>query len=473
MFVAGLFMSIMDSTIVNTALPAIAASLRTSTTWMEWVVVGYLLSLAVWIPASGWIGDRWGTKPAFLMAIGIFTGASVLCGLAGSAGELILFRVVQGIGGGMLAPIGTSMLFRAFPPERRAQAAAILIVPTAVAPALGPVLGGALVEAASWRWIFFVNVPIGIATFVFGARLLADHREPDAGSFDLPGFALAGLGLSLLLFALTQTPTLGLRSPWVIATAAGGAVAIVALVGVELRHAQPILRLRLLEGRLFGRANLSSFFGLGSYMGLLFVMPLFLQVGRGASPLESGLTTFPEAVGVIVSSRLVARLYGRIGPRRLIAGGMVGTAAVMLVCAQFDLATNDWLIRTAMFIAGCMMAFVFLPLNAATFAGIASADTGRASAIFNAQRRVASATGVAILASILTASDSGLAGLAPTPGTPSHVAPFHLVFLVDGVLALVGAAVALSIHDSDAAETMVVRPKADGAAAGSADGGIA
>src|SRR4051794_5799061 len=161
-FVLGLFMDILDTTIVNVALPDLAKEFNASTGTIEWVVTGYLLSLALWIPASGWIGDRFGTKKTFVFALSTFTVASALCGLSWSLGSLIAFRVLQGVGGGMLTPVGTAMLFRAYPPIERPRASAMLTSVTVLAPAIGPVLGGVLVEYASWRWIFFVNVPIGI-----------------------------------------------------------------------------------------------------------------------------------------------------------------------------------------------------------------------------------------------------------------------------------------------------------------------
>jgi EmrB/QacA subfamily drug resistance transporter len=190
-FVTGMFMDIMDVTIVNVAIPALAKDFNAAESSIEWVVLGYVLSLAVWIPASGWVGDRVGTKKTFLFALFAFTAASALCGQAHTIGELIAFRVLQGVGGGMLTPVGTAMLFRAFPPDERAKASTVLMLPAILAPALGPVVGGWLVTDVSWRWIFYVNLPIGIFGFVFGLLFLKENREPTAGGFDLAGFLLS------------------------------------------------------------------------------------------------------------------------------------------------------------------------------------------------------------------------------------------------------------------------------------------
>src|SRR5689334_19203401 len=231
-FVCGLFMDIMDTTIVNVALPTLQREFNTNTAGIEWVVLGYLLSLAVWIPASGWIGDKIGTKKVFLFAIAMFSGASILCGQAHNLPELVFFRVLQGVGGGMLAPVGTAMLFRAFPPIERAKASTVLIVPTVIAPAIAPIIGGWLVTDVSWRWIFYINVPVGVFAFVFGILFLREHREGAAGRFDLPGFVLSGAGLALVLYALSEGPEKGWRSPIVMSTGIIGVVLFALLVYV-------------------------------------------------------------------------------------------------------------------------------------------------------------------------------------------------------------------------------------------------
>ena len=202
-FVVAMFMSIMDSTIVNVALPALSREFNLKGTAVDAVVVGYLVSLAIVIPASGWLGDRIGTKRVFLSALALFTLASALCGLATSYPMLIGFRLLQGAGGGALTPVGTAILYRTFPPIERVRVSRILNIPTVVAPATGPILGGLLIDKLSWHWIFYVNVPIGIAAFLFGLLFLQEHREGSTKSFDLNGFLLAGIGLALTMFALS------------------------------------------------------------------------------------------------------------------------------------------------------------------------------------------------------------------------------------------------------------------------------
>lgn len=451
-FVASVFMNILDSTIVNVALPTLAREFHVEVSSTDGVVIGYLVSLAVWVPASGWVGDRLGTKRTFLFALVLFTVASALCGLATSLAQLVTFRVVQGIGGGMLTPVGTAMLFRAFPPERRARAAQILMLPTVVAPAIGPVLGGLLVDQLSWRWAFYINLPIGIVAFFFGLGFLREHREPTAGRFDVAGFVLAGAGFALVLYALSVAPTLGWGSSVVQATAVVGLLAIAVLVWVEHHQLAPLLDLRLFANRLFRATNLASLCASAAFVGVLFMVPLFLQDLIGTSALTSGLTTFPEAIGVLVSSQVVGWLYPRVGPRRLMAAGLAGVATAMALFSLVSLDTDLWIMRLLMWCIGVGMANVFLPVQAAAFATISSQQTGRASALFNAQNRLGSALGVAILASVLGAQTHGT----PTDAIGS-LAAFHRAFLVAAGMAILGAVISLTISDGDAANTMHAR----------------
>ena len=455
-FVCGMFLDILDTTIVNVALPDLGRQFHATTASIEWIVLGYLLSLAVFIPASGWIGDRLGTRRVFLFALATFTIASALCGQAQSLGELVAFRVLQGVGGGMLVPIGTAMLFRAFPPIERAKASTVLFVPTVLAPALGPVLGGWLVTDVSWRWIFYVNLPVGVLAFTIGFLFLREEREGIAKRFDLPGFALSGAGLALVLYALTQGPEKGWRSTHVLATGVGGVAMLILLVAVETRATAPLLAFRLFRDRMFRNANLLMLFTYGSFIGVIFLMPLYLQNLRGLTPLWSGLTTFPQALGAIVSSQLVGRLYQRVGPRRLIVFGMLAMAAVTLPLAFVGLDTSLWEIRTIMFARGMCMAFMFVPMQAATYANVAAVDTGRASAIFSTQRQVAAALGVATLGTVLISRIHAANAGVTDPHALAHgaLSGYHAAFLVGTVLVALASLAGLLIHDEDAASTM-------------------
>ncbi len=454
-YVAAMFMSIMDVTIVNVALPAIGHQFHESTAALDSVAVGYLVSLAVFIPAAGWLGDRFGSKRILLLAVGIFTGASVLCGLADSLSQLVLFRVLQGVGGGMMIPVGMAMLFRAFPPAERVRASSILVVPTALAPALGPVLGGLLVTEISWRWVFFVNLPFGIVAILFGLLFLGEHREPHPGTFDLPGFLLSGVGFALVMFGISEGPDRGWGTPMILGAIALGVVLLGAMVWVELRTPKPILKLRLFGNRLFRSTSLVLMVGMAAFLGVLFVAPLFFQIGLGLSALQSGLNTFPEAIGVMVGAQAASRLfYPRFGPRRLVACGLVGVALVMSLMTQVGFDTDLWWMRVLMFTLGLTMSQVFVSSQAAAFATISLPDTGSASSLFNSGRQLGSALGVAVLATVLAAvgTTHQVAGR-----TVPNLAAYHAAFLTAAGIALVAAGVALTIRDADAASTMVRR----------------
>ena len=454
-YVTALFLDILDVTIVNVAIPALGREFATENA--EWIVLGYTLSLAVWIPVSGWLGDRFGTKRVFMFAFAAFIGGSLLCAAAQSIGQLIAFRVVQGIGGGMLTPVGVTMLFRAFPPVERAKASTYIMIPTLLAPALGPILGGLLVTHANWRWIFLINVPIGLVGLWFGMRFLREQKEPTSGRFDLPGFVLSGLALALVVYALSEGPRAGWTSTTVLLTLILGLAAGVALVWVETHVDQPMLALRLLGNRIFRQCNVVSLLSTMSFLGLLFVMPLYLQLLRGQDALSSGLTTFPQALGVLITSQFAGRLYTRIGPRRLMTGGLFAAGLVISLFVGLDEDTNLWLIRGMMFLRGLCMGFAFVPMQAASYATIAPADNGRASAIFSTQRQVAVSLGVAVLASVL-ASYMSLS----RPPAPEDVADalvgYRIAFGLAVVFAFAAAAAAWFVKDSDAAATMGKRP---------------
>jgi EmrB/QacA subfamily drug resistance transporter len=459
-FVVGLFMDIMDTTIVNVALPQLAHDFHTTTASIEWVVLGYLLSLAVWIPASGWVGDRIGTKKTFLFALAMFTTASVLCGLSGSLNQLIAFRILQGVGGGMLTPVGTAMLFRSFPPIERARASTVLMVPAIIAPAVGPIIGGWLVTSVSWHWIFFINVPFGLAGFVFGALFLEEHREPTAGRFDMAGFFLSGAGLALVLFGLSKGPDLGWSSPVVLGTLVTGLAMFVVLVQVETRIDAPMLALRLYRERMFRNANLVLTVTYASFAGVLFLLPVMLQTLLGLTAFESGLTTFPQAVGLMIASQVAGRIYPRIGPRRLCGIGLIAVAIATFAFMFVGFGTDLWWIRGLMFVRGISMAFAFIPMQAATYANIEPADTGRASALFSTQRQVATALGVAILATIwemwTTHSTKGVTD--PAALRDGAMSGFHAGWFAASLMIAVGAVAAFTmIRDADAASTMTAR----------------
>ena len=468
-YVAAMFMTIMDSTIVNVALPTIGRDFGVPSTSVASVSIYFLVSLAVFISASGWLGDRFGGKRVLLTAIVVFTVASALCGMAGSLAELDIFRVLQGAGGGMMAPVGLAMLFRAFPPAERIRASSILTVPTTLAPALGPIVGGLLVTELSWRWVFYVNVPLGILAIAFGAIFLEGGNTLRPGPFDTIGFLLAASGLGLLMYGVSEGPVRHWSSSIVQVTIAAGVILLAALVPIELRKQQPLIDLRLLGNRLFRSSNGVMVLASASFIGTLYVVSLFFQDGRGLSALGSGLSTFPEALGVMAGAQLASRaLYPVLGPRRNITFGLLGVAVSIGLMSLVGAETSLWWMRLLMFCLGVAMGQVFVPAQAAAFATISPEATGRASTLFNVIRQLGSAIGVAAFTTVIVAV--GATTIVAGRVTP-NLAAYHVAFLLAAGLAIVGAAVALTIHDSDAAATMVRRGRRS-AAPGGAGGAV-
>jgi EmrB/QacA subfamily drug resistance transporter len=441
-YVAALFMSTMDMHIVNVALPTLSRDFGAGLTSVQWTVIAYLLALAVVIPASGWLGDRIGTKRAFVIALGTFTLASGLCGLAQSLGELIAARALQGLGGGMLTPMGTAMLYRAFPPERRAEVARTLIVPVLLGPGLAPLLGGVFTQSLSWRWVFLVNLPVGAAMIVFSQLFLADDRPGPGGRLDVRGLVLSGVGLSLLMYAVSEGSALGWGSPAILATGVAGIAMLSLFVRLSLRDPDPLLRLRLLSDRLFRSTSIVICLALASFLGFLYLTPIFIQQGLGDSPLSSGLTTFVEAAGVIFAAQTIGRLYPRVGPRVFAGCAGIGLALVIACFCLIDRDTSLWWVRVAMFVSGAFNGMTIVAVQTAMFTHISRADTAHASAIYNTERQAAIATGVAVLTSIVASGGSTLAA-------------FHTAYVVDAALAGLAAVAAWTfIRTEDARPTM-------------------
>ncbi|MUN53934.1 DHA2 family efflux MFS transporter permease subunit [Kocuria koreensis] len=451
-YVAAMFMSVLDTTIVTVALPAIAHDFEVSVAQVGAVQVAYLVALTVFIPVSGWIGDRIGGKRALLGAIGLFTLGSALCGIATSLPELVVFSAIQGVGGAVMLPVGLAMLFRVYPPSERVQLSATLALVTAIGPALGPVLGGLFTTYGSWRWVFFVNVPIGLLALFWGLVRLKPHTQPSPGRLDMAGFLLAATGFGALMTGVSEGSSVGWDHPLVLALIVAGAILLVLLVIVERRVDRPLIELRLFRNHLFTSAT--CLYGLASvaYIGGLYVVSTFLQEALGASALEAGTTSVASAVGVIIGGQLVSRvLYHRLGPRRLTTTGLILIGAGLALMAIAGTGTSLWWMRGDLLLLGLGVGAVFIPSQAISMATISSTDTGKASPIFNAGKQLGSAVGVALLASVLTLTTAPNVNSGNDGGA---LFPFHLAFLVAAAVALASTPVALRIRDSEASATM-------------------
>ena len=451
-YIVGLFMTIIDGTIVNVALPTLAREFNVSSTDIEWVSVAYLLALAATIPAAGWLGDRFGTKRMFFIALAIFVVASGLCGAAPSLVALIGFRILQGLGAGLITPIGSAMLFRAFPLEQRSTATVGVLSVAVVAPAIGPVLGGILVDNTSWRWIFFVNLPIGVVGLTLAGLWLREERLESGTRLDVRGLVLSAAGVTLLIYTLSTGPENGWLSLATLGTGLIGVIAIAALITIELRIDDPMLQLRLFTNRLFRQVNIAASMVYAGFFGWIFVLPLYMQTLRGFSATESGLVQAPQAAAVfIVSNLLGKRVYRLVGPRRLM---IVGSAATAVFTGGFvfaDLDTPLSLIAAGSFLRGAAVGMVFVSIQTAVYASISNDQTARATSVFNTQRQIAFAGGVALAASVIAAKVSAVGG--DDAPAIDRLPAYQWGFLAMGLVMLPAAIASWFVRDEDAAAT--------------------
>jgi EmrB/QacA subfamily drug resistance transporter len=405
----------------------------------------------------------------------IFIVGSALCGQARSIEELVAFRFLQGVGGGMMTPVSTAILSREFPGEERAKASALISVPVIFAPILGPVLGGYLVEYASWRWIFYINLPVGITGFILGMRVLREHKEPYAqGRFDVLGLLTGGVGVAMILYALSEAAIKPWGSPDVAGWGLGGLILLFIFTLIELRASPPILDLRLFRQGLFALGTLITVWSFASYAGFIFLLTLFLQELQGHSPLEAGLIQAPSAAGTAVALLLAGRYYSRIGPRRMLTGGFFAAAVTLLPFAFVTKFTPPLLIIVPLILRGLTTPFAMTAAQTIVYGPLDNSKQGPASSIYNTMRQVAASFGVALVATVqvnrytthLSNAVSAAHGVRATPVMIEHakVMGYQDAFVLSGVLLLVSAALSLLVNDRKAREAMMRRVRVSGRA---------
>jgi len=397
----GIFMSILDSTIVNIALAKLQTVFGVGLNEIQWVFTGYLLALAVSVPLVGYLADRFGIKRVYLTALVLFTLGSALCGLAWSAESIIFFRILQGLGGGALLPLGTAMIFAAFPPQERGMASAALGIPILLAPALGPTLGGYIVQYGDWRLIFYLNVPVGIAGLFMGLSLLRERRSPNPGSFDLLGFMLSTIGFATLLYGISDASTDGWTSTKVLAFIGIGIVTLIGFALTELRSQSPLLDLRLFRDWNFTGGNMVLWVVTIALFGALFLLPLFLQELRGLAPFETGLWFLPSAMVSAIMLPLSGFLVDRIGAKWVILAGTIMLTVASYGLSHLNLYTTFWALQVMLVARSAALAFTLQPANVVALYNVERNDLPRASSLVNVMRQVMSSLGTALLATFV------------------------------------------------------------------------
>jgi EmrB/QacA subfamily drug resistance transporter len=389
------FMESLDTTILNTAVPAISSALDVPALSMKAVLASYTLSLAVFIPISGWMADRFGTRRVFASAIGLFTLGSFLCGISGDIHQLIAFRVLQGCGGAMMVPVGRLTLVRTFAKSELLRAMSFVSIPALVAPMLGPIAGGLIVGYLHWRFIFFLNIPIGLAGLVLVYLHLPDYRETISHPLDIVGLILFGSGIALLSYVLE---IFGEHSLSALEMSGLSALSLLLLAGYAL-HARtlsfPLLELKLFAIRTFRAAVSGSFFTRLGIGGVPFLLPLLYQVGLGFTAIESGLLIMPQAIAAMCMKMVMPRLLKRVGYRGVLVSNTLILGVLLMVFATIGLGTPVWLILLQAFLYGAFTSLQYTSMNTLVYADITEEDTSNASSIASTVQQMSISFGVA------------------------------------------------------------------------------
>jgi EmrB/QacA subfamily drug resistance transporter len=432
--VLGVIMSILDTTIVNVALDALSRDLHSPLSTIQWVSTGYLLSLAMVIPLAGWLSERFGSKRVWMVSVAVFAAGSALCGIAWSAGSLIFFRVLQGFGGGLILPVGMSVLAQTAGPRHMGRVMSVIGVPMLLGPVLGPVLGGLIVTNAPWQWIFYVNVPIAVLSLILAARLLnSDQGRADPGKLDWLGVALLSPGLAAVVFGLAETETSGgLRSPIVWGPVAAGLVLILAFVRHALRVRRPLIDVRLFRSTGFSAAAASVFLLGAALFGAMLLLPLYYQVDRGESALNAGLLVAPQGIGAALVMPISGRLTDRIGGGRVALFGIaLMTLTMVPLVAVGPTSSYTWL-ALVLLVRGVGLGCSMMPTMASAYAVVRSDQVPGATSVLNTLQRLGGSIGTALLAVVLSdqaraslgSAAAGSGGLIQTlsPTVRAHVA---------------------------------------------------
>lgn len=400
--VLGTVMSILDTTVVNVAINTLAARFHTTLTTIQWVATGYTLALAAVIPLSGWIADRFGTKRLYMTSIALFVLGSCLCGISWSSSTLILFRVLEGLGGGMIMPAGMTILTKAAGPQRLGRVMAIVGVPMLLAPIAGPILGGWLVSDASWRWIFFINLPVGVFALISAMRLLPRDIPARDQRLDLVDFLLLSPGLALFIYGLAETDSSGgFGTAKVLIPMVVGLALIIAFVLHALHATDPLIDLRLFASRVFSKSSLTLVLLSISVFGAFLLLPLYFQVVRGESALSSGLLLAPQGLGSMIAMPLSGVLADRTGTGKIVPVGLALVGLSVLWLTGIGAHTSYVLMCADLFVFGLGMGVAMMPVFTGALQSIRESAAARANTALNILQQVGASIGTAVLSVVL------------------------------------------------------------------------
>jgi EmrB/QacA subfamily drug resistance transporter len=434
-----LFMIMLDNTVVNVALPSIQRSLGAKLSQLEWVVNAYALTFAVLMLTGGKLADLLGRRRIFLLGLALFTAMSLACGLAATAGQLIAFRALQGTGAALMMPATLAIISATFPPRQRGMAFGIWAGVSAMALAIGPIVGGLLSEHIDWTWIFFINVPVGVLGLLFGRIVIAESRDMSADQrLDLPGLAVSAAALFALTFGLIEANEYGWTSTTIVGLFAGAAAGMGLFVWIERHRRAPMLDLSLFRNSTFAGANIVALLVTLAMFGIFFFMSLYVQQILGYSPVEAGAIFLPMTLYVMFVAPLAGKLSDHIGSRWLMAGGLSLVGGALALFSRLGTDSSFWDMLPGLLVGGIGMALVMTPMTAAAMGSVPIDKAGVSSGVLNAFRQVGGALGIAVMGAILTSrqTDALASGASPQE---AFVDGFQVALLVGAVIAFVGA----------------------------------
>jgi len=432
----GLFMIMLDNTVVNVALPSIQRDLGADLSELEWIVTGYALTFASLMLVGGKVADAYGRRLVFIIGIVVFTFASLMCGLADSSEMLIGARVLQGAGAALMNPATLSIIAATFPPRERGTAIGIWAGTSALALAIGPLVGGLITEHIDWSWIFFVNVPVGVLAIFASLLFIDESRDETHERLDLPGLITSALGLFALTYGLIEANTYGWTSPRIVGAFVLAAVSLLAFIALEKRQRAPMLPLELFRNRTYTGANLVMLLVALAMFGVFFFVSLYMQNILGYSAVQTGAAFLPMTVLIILVAPIAGKTSDRIGSRGLITGGMSLLAVQLLLFSQLSADASFWNLLPALLIGGIGMAMTMTPSAAAATRSVPVDKAGVGSAVLNCARQIGGTMGVAIMGAIVASE----IGDVPTP--EAFMRGFERALLVAASIAVVGAIVA-------------------------------
>ena len=440
----GLFMIMLDNTVVNVALPSIQKDLGADLSELQWIVTGYALSFAALMLIGGKLADAYGRRLLFVVGIVVFTGASLWCGLADSGNMLIAARVVQGLGAALMNPATLSIIAATFAPKERGMAIGIWAGVSALALAIGPLVGGLLTQHLSWHWIFFVNVPVGVIAIAASLLLIRESKDDTHESLDLPGLATSAFGLFALTYGLIEANTYGWTSGRIVGSFVVAVASLTAFIVIERRRREPMLDLSLFRSGTYAGANIAMLLVALAMFGVFFFVSIYMQNVLGDSAVQAGAAFLPMTILIILVAPVAGKLSDKYGSRWLMSTGMVLLAAQLLYLSQVGAEASFWNLLPGFLVGGLGMAITMTPTVAAATRAVPVEKSGVGSAVLNAMRQVGGSVGIALMGAIVAREAGGRVGV------DAFMAGYERSLVVAAAIAFAGSIVAFALVRQEA-----------------------